>query len=333
MIGDDGLPVGGYQSAAAQSREKERDEAVIVRPHDRFGFAGENSFQLVCRQRYVEHLDVIDSYSEISNLFVGQYRIERILRFRNGRRGNRSRLLRRFRQGCFPLPQVSGITFSDNNVYDSREIRQFGIIGRVVPLISGIVERGYGECEVLSLFIGIQRLEESALPKKRRFGVAEPQVGQYGVVQIQLGQLVGNPVILQPFHLLHLLRIETGGFHGQPLSQYAISMLDATIEYLLQLVELRFQLQTFHNPSCFIRRYEEFWRKRDNRNEDNIIDFIVRIVTERRTSIFQVPKSRFLRSNTYSLPFSGGQLLPETSYESRFSRYSIRLNIVSIPPP
>ena len=30
MIGDDGLPVGGYQPAAAQSREKERDEAVIV---------------------------------------------------------------------------------------------------------------------------------------------------------------------------------------------------------------------------------------------------------------------------------------------------------------
>ncbi len=126
MIGDDRLPVGGYQSAAAQSREKEGDEAVVVRPHDRFGFAGKNGFQLVRRQRYVEHLDVVDGRSEVGDLLVGQYRIERILRFRNGRRSNRSRLLRRFRYGYFPLPQVSGITFSDDDIYDSREIRKFG---------------------------------------------------------------------------------------------------------------------------------------------------------------------------------------------------------------
>ena len=50
MIGDDGLPVGGYQPAAAQSREKERDEAIVVRPHDRLGLASENSFQLIRRQ-------------------------------------------------------------------------------------------------------------------------------------------------------------------------------------------------------------------------------------------------------------------------------------------
>lgn len=88
MIGDDGLPVGGYQPAAAQSREKERDKTIVVRPHDRFGFAGENSFQLVRRQRYVEHFDIIDSRSEVGNLLVGKYRIERILRFCNGQRRN-----------------------------------------------------------------------------------------------------------------------------------------------------------------------------------------------------------------------------------------------------
>ena len=158
MIGDDRLPVGGYQSAAAQSREKEGDEAVVVRPHDRFGFAGKNGFQLVRRQRYVEHLDVVDGRSEVGDLLVGQYRIERILRFRNGRRSNRSRLLRRFRYGYFPLPQVSGITFSDDNVYDSRKIRKFGIIGRVIPLVSGVVERGCGECKILFLFIGMRRI-------------------------------------------------------------------------------------------------------------------------------------------------------------------------------
>lgn len=104
---------------------------------------------------------------------------------------------------------------------------------------------------VLSLFIGIQRLEESALPKKRRFGVAEPQVGQYGVVQIQLGQLVGNPVILQLFLLLSLPGIEPGGFGCNTLLEYPASVFDATIEYLLQLVELRFQLHAFHKSVLF----------------------------------------------------------------------------------
>ena len=154
------------------------------------------------------------------------------------------------------MPQVSCITLSDDNVYDSRKIRKFGIIGRVIPFVLGVVERGHGECKILFLFICMQRLEESALPKKCRFGVAEPQVGQYGVVQIQLSQLVGNPVILQPFLLLPLLSGKSCGFRRNTLLQYPASVFDATIEYLLQLVELRFQLHTFHNPSCFIRRYE-----------------------------------------------------------------------------
>ena len=97
----------------------------------------------------------------------------------------------------------------------------------------------------------MQRFEESALPKKCRFGVAEPQVGQYGVVQIQLGQLVGNPVILQPFLLLLLLRGEPGGFRRNTLFQYPASVFDATIEYLLQFVELRFQLHAFHKSVLF----------------------------------------------------------------------------------
>ena len=107
----------------------------------------------------------------------------------------------------------------------------------------------------------MQRFEESALPKKCRFGVTEPEVGQCGVVHIQLGQLVGNPVVLQPFLRLSLLGIEPGGFRRNTLLQYSASVFDATIKYLLQLVELRFQLHAFHNPSCFRRRYEEFWIK------------------------------------------------------------------------
>lgn len=163
------------------------------------------------------------------------------------------------------MPQVSCITFSYDDVYDSRKIRQFGIVGRVVLLVSGVVERGCGECEVLFLFTGIQRLEESALLKERRFGVTEPEIGQSGVVQIQLGQLVGNPVILQPFLLLPLLRGKSCGFRRNTLLQYPASVFDATIEYLLQLVELWFQLYAFHNPSCFIRRYEKRLKKKNVR--------------------------------------------------------------------
>lgn len=128
----------------------------------------QNGFQLVRRQRYVEHLDVVDGRSEVGDLLVGQYRIERILRFRNGRRSNRSRLLRRFRYGYFPLPQVSGITFSDDDIYDSREIRKFGIIGRVIPLVSGVVERGRRECKVFFLFIAWQCLKNP--PSQRNAG-------------------------------------------------------------------------------------------------------------------------------------------------------------------
>ena len=103
------------------------------------------------------------------------------------------------------------------------------------------------------------------LPKKCRFGVTEPEIGQYGVVQIQLGQLVSNPVILQPFLLLPLLRGKSCGFRRNTLLQYPASVFDATIEYLLQLVELRFQLHAFHNPSCFIRRYEKLLKKKNVR--------------------------------------------------------------------
>ena len=111
----------------------------------------------------------------------------------------------------------------------------------------------------------MQRLEESALPKKRRFGVAEPEVGQYGVVHIQLGQLVGNPVVLQPFLRLSLLGVKSCSFRRNTLLEYPASMLDATIEYLLQFDELRFQLHTFHNPSCFRRRYEKLLKKKNVR--------------------------------------------------------------------
>lgn len=81
------------------------------------------------------------------------------------------------------------------------------------------------------LFIGMQCLKESALPKECRFGVTEPEVGQYGVVQIQLGQLVGNSVILQPFLLLPLVGGESGGFRRNTLLQYPASVFDTTIEY------------------------------------------------------------------------------------------------------
>ena len=55
------------------------------------------------------------------------------------------------------------------------------------------------------------------------------------------------------------------GFRRNTLLQYPASVFDATIEYLLQLVELRFQLQAFHNPSCFIRRYEKLLKKKNVR--------------------------------------------------------------------
>ena len=167
----------------------------------------------------------------------------------------------------FPFAASKLHNASDDNVYDSRKIRKFGIIGRVIPLVSGVVERGWRRMQ--GTFFLFHRhgkcLRRIRLPKECRFGVTEPEVGQYGVVQIQLGQLVGNPVILQPFLLLSLVGVKSCGFRRNTLLQYPASVFDATIEYLLQLVELRFQLHTFHNPSCFIRRYEKLLKKKNVR--------------------------------------------------------------------
>lgn len=67
------------------------------------------------------------------------------------------------------------------------------------------------------------------------------------------------------FPALAAARVKSCGFRRNTLLQHSASVFDATIEYLLQLVELRFQLYAFHNLSCFIRRYEKRLKKKNVR--------------------------------------------------------------------
>jgi len=146
----------------------------------------------------VEHLDVVDGHSEIGDLLVHEYRIEWIFRFGDRRCCNRRHLSGSFGFGRCLLPQISRITFSNDDVYNNVEIRQFGII---VPCCFARIEnsrRKYRERKILFLFTGVQRLEESVLPKKLWLGVTKPEVEQYGVVQIVRRRCGYTPAVPLP---------------------------------------------------------------------------------------------------------------------------------------
>lgn len=103
------------------------------------------------------------------------------------------------------------------------------------------------------LFTGVQLLEESAVPEERRIGVEIPDVGQYGITQIQLRQLVGSTDVFQLFQLPHLLAVEVGGFRRYTIRQHPKSMIDTAIEKFLQPIEFRFKFQAVHSLYDLIR--------------------------------------------------------------------------------